>query len=389
MAATTTLADALLDDLDDLDDFDENDQEDELQNDQTEASSEGVKEDDEIMGGQTAAASEKRKRLLDDPALLSCLSQIHAKNKSFSNTSTSSSSSSKDDDEHHFIQQCNKQLTALDEEMHTAHLELMQAYEPKFPELADLIVHPLQYKNAVQVIQNETDMTHIQDKLHNILSSNQILTISVAATTTSATTNQLSTSQLDTVNQACLYMDQVQENIQILTNYVKSQMSDLAPNTCALIGPTIASQMLGMSGGLAELSKIPACNMQVLGQTKHNSSSRAGMSSVGLSLHSKMHSNYDAGNLITPSLATQTLQPHTGILFHCDLVQKCPAYLQKKALKTVAAKLALAVRCDYVNVESGRKRTSENGLKFRAIIEEKIAKWEEPDKARVLKALPK
>jgi len=131
-----------------------------------------------------------------------------------------------------------------------------------------------------------------------------------------------------------------------------------------LIGPSTAAKLLGLSGGLAELSRIPACNLQVLGQTKHSSTSRAGLSGL-------------------------TTKPHTGILVECDLVQQCPSYLQKKALKTVAAKLALAARCDFVNVDTGRTRSAQSGQKFRSEIEQKIQKWEEPDKARTLKALPK
>lgn len=410
-AATTTLADSLLDDLDDLDDLSVENEENE-EHYQNEATNEGsslsnsLNMNEEMNESSATVPKSARKRLLDDPALLACLAEIKEQsdkvngdnNHNHNNNNNKSDNDSSEQEQHNLILNCNRYLSALDTEMRTAHLELQQAYAPKFPELADLVVNPLQYKNAVSVIQNETDMTHIHDQLNTILNSNQILTISVAATTTSATQPTLSQSQLEKVNEACAYMDQVQDMIQQFTRYVESKMADLAPNTCALIGPTIAAILLGLSGGLAELSKIPACNLQVIGQVKHNSSSRAGMSSVGLSLHSKLHSKnnndgtnnngFEGGATLT-SISKQSLQPHTGVLYNCDLVQKCPAYLQKKALKTVASKLALVVRCDYVNVESGRKRTAENGWKFRSEIEAKILKWEEPDKARVLKALPK
>jgi U4/U6 small nuclear ribonucleoprotein PRP31 len=71
------------------------------------------------------------------------------------------------------------------------------------------------------------------------------------------------------------------------------------------------------------------------------------------------------------------------------LVESCPSYLHKKALKVVAAKLALAVRCDFVNVDTGRARNAASGEAFRATIEEQIQQWQAPDKAQVLKALPK
>ncbi len=141
-------------------------------------------------------------------------------------------------------------------------------------------------------------------------------------------------------------------------------MNDWAPNTSALVGPSIAAKLIGMAGGLTELSRIPACNLQVLGQVKANASARAGLSTI-------------------------STKPHTGILNECDLVQSCPSYLHKKALKVVAAKLALAVRCDFVNVDTGRARNAVSGEAFRAQIEEQIQQWQAPDKAQVLKALPK
>ena len=73
----------------------------------------------------------------------------------------------------------------------------------------------------------------------------------------------------------------------------------------------------------------------------------------------------------------------------CDLVQSCPNYLKMRAVKAVAGKLALAVRCDHINVESGRQRTADVGRKFKEELRSKFAKWEEPDKAQVVKALPK
>ena len=150
-----------------------------------------------------------------------------------------------------------------------------------------------------------------------------------------------------------------------LTAYVESKITNLAPSVSALVGPDTAAQLIGLAGGLAELSKIPSCNLQVLGQVKHTGSSRAGMSSTNS-------------------------KPHRGLLGNCDLVRvKAPKQHQRKALKTVAAKLALAARFDYVNASTGRKRSAATGLQFRQEIEDKIAKWQEPNKARVLKALPK
>ena len=65
------------------------------------------------------------------------------------------------------------------------------------------------------------------------------------------------------------------------------------------------------------------------------------------------------------------------------------ATINMSAEKVVAAKLALAARCDFINVNTGRPRSAVAGQQFRTEIETKLAKWKEPDKAPTLKALPK
>lgn len=49
---------------------------------------------------------------------------------------------------------------------------------------------------------------------------------------------------------------------QILT-FVERRMTQIAPNVCALVGSKIASQLMGLAGGLVALSRIPANHIQV------------------------------------------------------------------------------------------------------------------------------
>ena len=394
-ATPTTLADSLLDDLDDLSDVEEQPvEEDEVQDGSGDqpisgaAGTEGsgsatfvgggtsgpeepmVNADDAHVGTDTAALRPKRKRLLDvDSSLVAHLATIRAeaaaaKDDGDSKPSASASATQKEEDEryYHLIVASNKHLSRLRDELVRAHQDLCAAYHPKFPELEDLIADPLQYRKAVLAIGNEMDLTLVNDELNEVLTSNQILTVTVAGSTTAG--RRLSDAEMDAVKDAAAYIEEVREAQADLTSFVAGRMEGLAPSVCALVGATTAARLVALAGGLAELSRIPSCNLQVIGQVKQSAAARGGMSA--------RHGS-----------------PHSGVLMECDLVAKCPNYLQKKALKTVAAKLALAARCDYVNVESGRTRTADAGKKFRAEIEAKIEKWEEPDKAQTVKALPK
>ena len=387
-APPTTLADSLLDDLDDLSDVEEQPvEEDEVQDGSGDqpisgaADTEGsgsasaaavaagtsgaeepiVNAGSTHVGTDTGALRPKRRRLLDvDSSLVAHLATVRAE----AGDSKPSASTQKEEDErcYHLIVASNKHLSRLRDELVRAHQDLCAAYHPKFPELEDLIADPLQYRAAVLAIGNEMDLTLVNDELNEVLTSNQILTVTVAGSTTAG--RKLSDAEMEAVKDAAAYIEEVREAQADLISFLAHGMEGLAPSVCALVGATTAARLVALAGGLAELSRIPSCNLQVIGQVKQSSAARGGMSAA----HGR---------------------PHSGVLMECDLVAKCPNYLQKKALKTVAAKLALAARCDYVNVESGRTRTADAGKKFRADIEAKIEKWEEPDKAQTVKALPK
>lgn len=367
------MADALLDDLDDLSDVDpeEENEVEQLQ----QADNYSADGDDEAAAktNNTAASttaiqqSLRTNRLLNNDALKSHLQSVRTikqKDDTTKMTSDSHSTNSKEEDEHEhqLILASNKHLVSLRSEIYNTHLDICKSYHSKFPELEELVTDPFQYRAAVGIIQNEMDVTNVNEKLNDILTSNQIITISVAGSTTSG--RMLTQEELDRVNDACLYLDELQSVQNELTSFVESRMEQWSPSVCALIGPALAAQLLASTGGLAELARVPACNLQLLGKNRSTASSRGGM-------------------------ATQSRSQHAGFLMDCELVQSCPNYLKMRAVKAVAGKLALAVRCDHINVESGRPRTADVGRKFKEELRTKFGKWEEPDKAQTVKALPK
>lgn len=360
------MADALLDDLDDLSDVEAEEAPsygDSGGGDNGEASYEDA-QDDDGDGINSNGNTKQRPRLRDDASLKSHLSSIRAIKSSDDEKPSASSTASKEEDDHQhtLILASNKHLVSLGHEIHRTHLELCRQYHPKFPELEELLTDVYQYRAAIGIIQNEMDVTKCNEELNEILSSNQIITISVAGSTTSG--RPLTDDELKAVNESCQYLDELKNIQSELTTFVESRMEQWAPSVCALIGPGIAAMIFASTGGLAELSKIPACNLQLLGKNKSTSASRAGM-------------------------ATQTRSAHAGYLMECELVQSMPNYLKMRAVKGVAGKLALAARTDHVNVTCGRKRTAAVGRKFHEDLRSKFGKWEEPDKAQVVKALPK
>ena len=371
-----TMADALLDDLDDLSDVEPEEETNNNAAEETLAGNDGggmisaEHQDHNTANGNNETATKQtnntnNNRLLNNDALQSHLQSIRTIQQKDNTTKIMShhkNSKEEDEHEHQLILTSNKHLASLRSELHNTHLDICKSYHPKFPELEELITDPFQYRAAIGIIQNEEDVTNVNEELNDVLSSNQIITISVAGSTTNG--RMLTQEELNQVNNACLYLDELQSVQNELTSFVESRMEQWSPSVCALVGPALAAQLLASTGGLAELARVPSCNLQLLGKNRSTASSRGGM-------------------------ATQSRTQHAGFLIDCDLVQSCPNYLKMRAVKAVAGKLALAVRCDHINVESGRQRTADVGRKFKEELRIKFGKWEEPDKAQVVKALPK
>lgn len=256
------------------------------------------------------------------------------------------------DPEYKLILQCNKIIQDIDEDITSTYLYVCGIYAEKFPELQGLIHSKIDYARVIKVIGNETDMTEID--FGDILTPNLVMVVSVSGSSTVGKT--LTEEKLKECFKGCDEILSLNSDKMKILKYIESRISRIAPNMCALIGSRVSAQMIGLAGGLVALSRIPACNIQVLGQERRHASGFSGKASMS----------------------------HIGSLYYSDLVQSCPSYLRKKALKLVAAKIALISRVDtYKNHPDGSE-----GYKFRKDVEDKINKWQEPEKARTKRALP-
>ncbi len=276
MEGTTTLADALLDDLDDLMESDDEDQHDESQNVQDSANDSGndhrkgsiLSESSSLQESNITESLSKKEleteilpssQFLQNPSLVKHMKIIRQHNESSSASEKSEKKVSpirkeREEENHQLVVQSNKHLANLEEELERAHGELAKAYNPKFPELEELLPNPLHYKNAVRIIGNETDLTKVNDKLNEILTSNQIITISMAGSTTSG--RLLTEDELRMVDRSTIYMEDLLLIQKELMEFVENSMESLCPSICALIGAPTAARLLGLAGGLQELTKV-------------------------------------------------------------------------------------------------------------------------------------
>ena len=138
-------------------------------------------------------------------------------------------------------------------------------------------------------------------------------------------------------------------------------MTLLAPNLSALVGTRVATKLIGVTGGLSSFSKIPSCNIHLLGASKTGTS---GLSSI--------HGG-----------STR----FSGYLAQCSLVAQTPEEYRMQALRMVSAKASLAARMD-LNSSSAHTATGQYGASLSEEISRKIEKLMEPPPAKLIKALP-
>uniref|UniRef100_A0AAV1T6L0 Nop domain-containing protein n=1 Tax=Peronospora matthiolae TaxID=2874970 RepID=A0AAV1T6L0_9STRA len=257
--------------------------------------------------------------------------------------------------EYDLVVTSNDLMVQIDDDIVAVHRFIAEIYAAKFPELDSLVPNALDYARVVKAVGNEMDLTLV-DELPKLLPSSVVIGISVTGSGTSG--KPLGVEELKICMEACDELLSLEKDKKMILRFVESRMKYLAPNVSQLVGTRIAAQLVGLAGGVAELARIPSCNLQVLGQEK------------------KVLSGFSSAAALK----------HTGVVFFTDLVQSMPPYLRMKACRAVAGKLALMARVD----SQPHQHDTEGlvGARFRTELVTKMEKWQEPQKAKMKKALP-
>lgn len=258
------------------------------------------------------------------------------------------------DPEYRLIVEANNLAVEIDNEINIIHKFTRDNYSKRFPELESLVPGPLDYVSTVKELGNSLEKAKNNEMLQQFLTPATIMVVSVTASTTQG--QLLSPEELATIFEACdMALDLNDFKLEIYS-YVESRMSFIAPNLSAIVGASVAAKLMGVAGGLTNLSKMPACNVLVLGSQKRTLS---GFSSTAV-------------------------MPHTGFVYYTDIVQNTPADLRRKAARLLAAKCVLAARVDSFH----ESHDGTVGRSLREEVERKLDKLQEPPPAKQVKPLP-
>ncbi|KAF9325526.1 U4/U6 small nuclear ribonucleoprotein Prp31 [Linnemannia elongata] len=291
-------------------------------------------------------------RLMDSSEMKGILKDIaHFQSQSASKGSDVSGMV-EDDPEYQLIVKANTITVAIDNEVLVVHKFIRDHYEPKFPELETLVANPMDYARTVKRIANQEDITKVD--LHDILPSATVMVVVVTGTTTEG--RDLTESEWKACEEACDLAFELEKAKATIIEYVESRLTFIAPNLSAIIGTTTAAKLMGQAGGLTALSKMPACNIQVLGKDK----------------------------ALNSALSSASQVKNVGYIYYSPFVLALPSDIRKKAQKMIAAKIALAARIDRVHSYPDGSW----GRKIREEIEKKVEKFLEPPPQKNIKALP-
>ncbi|CAO1390893.1 unnamed protein product [Diamesa serratosioi] len=259
------------------------------------------------------------------------------------------------DPEYQLIVEANNVAVEIDNEVSVVHKFTKDKYQKRFPELDSLIMGEMDYIRSVKELGNDLDQAKNNETLQQILTQATIMIVSVTASTTQG--EHLTEKELNQITEACDMAIEL-NNFKIeIYDYVESRMTFIAPNLSAIVGASTAAKLVGLAGGLTKLSKMPSCNLLILGAQKKTLS---GFSKVAM-------------------------LPHTGFVYYSDIVQDTAPDLRRKAARLVANKSTLAARVD----ASHEAIQGEIGIRFREDIEKKLDKLQEPPPVKFIKPLPK
>ncbi len=159
----------------------------------------------------------------------------------------------------------------------------------------------------MKAIGNEMDLAHVD--LKSFLPTATVMVITVTATTSKGKPIPIP-DDLTRIMEACDVVIELTASRARILEYVESRMTFIAPNLSAIIGANVSAKLMALAGGLTALSKIPACDLLVMGAQKK---ANTGMSSV-------------------------SQERHQGVIYGCDMIASIAPEYRRQAARMTSAK---------------------------------------------------
>ncbi|XP_021283545.1 probable nucleolar protein 5-1 [Herrania umbratica] len=237
-------------------------------------------------------------------------------------------------------------LDDLDKELNTYAMRIREWYGWHFPELTKIVQHNILYAKTVKLMGDRANAAKLD--FSEILPEEVETELKEAAVISMGT--EVNDLDLMSLKELCDQVLSLAEYRAQLYDYLKSRMNTIAPNLTALVGELVGARLIAHGGSLMNLAKQPGSTVQILGAEK----------------------------ALFRALKTKHSTPKYGLIYHASLVGQAAPKHKGKISRSLAAKAALAIRCDAL----GDDQDNSMGLENRAKLEARLRTLEGKELAR-------
>uniref|UniRef100_A0A7N6B1R4 Nucleolar protein 56 n=1 Tax=Anabas testudineus TaxID=64144 RepID=A0A7N6B1R4_ANATE len=235
-------------------------------------------------------------------------------------------------------------LDQLDKDINTFSMRVREWYGYHFPELIKIVSENSMYCRVAQLIGNRKELS--EESLESLEEVVMDSAKAQAILEASRSSMGMDISPIDLINierfsnrvvSLAAYRLELQE-------YLRSKMSQVAPNLAALIGEVVGARLISHAGSLTNLAKYPASTVQILGAEK----------------------------ALFRALKTRGNTPKYGLIFHSTFIGRAAAKNKGRISRYLANKCTIASRIDCFS----ELPTSVFGDKLREQVEERLSFYE-------------
>ncbi|TYH07645.1 hypothetical protein ES288_A08G250000v1 [Gossypium darwinii] len=225
-------------------------------------------------------------------------------------------------------------LDDLDKELNTYAMRIREWYGWHFPELTRIVQDNIHYAKTVKLMGDRANAAKLD--FSEILPEEVETELKEAAVISMGT--EVNDLDLMNIKELCDQVLSLSEYRAQLYDYLKSRMNTVAPNLTALVGELVGARLIAHGGSLLNLAKQPGSTVQILGAEK----------------------------ALFRALKTKHSTPKYGLIYHASLVGQAAPKHKGKISRSLAAKAALAIRCDALGDDQDNSMGLENRAKLEA-----------------------
>ncbi|XP_023029115.2 nop56 ribonucleoprotein [Leptinotarsa decemlineata] len=209
-------------------------------------------------------------------------------------------------------------LDQLDKDVNTFSMRIREWYSYHFPELVKICPDNYTFAKLAKFIKNRKELK--DDSLEGLEEITMDSAKAQAIIDASKSSMGMDISEIDLLNieMFASRVISLADYRKQLAQYLRSKMSDVAPNLAALIGDQVGARLIAHAGSLTNLAKYPASTVQILGAEK----------------------------ALFRALKTRGNTPKYGLIFHSTFIGRAGTKNKGRISRYLANKCSIASRID-------------------------------------------